>query len=228
MELPDHASHTYILLPLCLLWSTVEQEAVTRWSAEVHSIKSFWFYMAEAIHINSNFGNHFLRPTWCCHRIPTQLCAPILHMRLAFLLSWQHHFGPPSLIHCQISLSSLSSRNCKTGVRLSWPTLNHASKLRAHKVPSPFSSGLPEQGLDVREAQGLPLPAAQHRAGLGVVKGLTSNHHPEQLEMKQLLCQMKGKHEQFIWHYRSTQHLVSYALTALTGSSTSSECYSRK
>lgn len=37
-----------------------------------------------------------------------------------------------------------------------------------------------------------------------------------QKEMKQLICLIKGKQEQFIWHRRSIQHPSSYALTALT------------
>lgn len=38
MALPDHVSQTYILLPLRLLWSTAEQEAVTKWSPLQHQI----------------------------------------------------------------------------------------------------------------------------------------------------------------------------------------------
>lgn len=136
-----------------------------------------------------------------------------------------------------------SRRNRRLCFRLSQPTLNHVSKQGNDNCPL----ALLKLWLDTREGQGLPLPGARTgtgcKAGLGERKRSHLHHCPRQLAgdtgKPELLlrrkwsnssARLKGKQEQFIWHYRSIQHLSSYALTALTVCLTfiSSKSYSGK
>lgn len=122
-----------------------------------------------------------------------------------------------------------SRRNRKLYVRLSQPTLTHVSKGMV-TVPSLSSLVCLNRGWT---------PGKGCKVGLGQWK--RSRLHPlpmavgwepwkdwaaAQEEMKQLICLIKGKQEQFVWHYKSIQHLSSYALTALTVclTFTSSKC----
>lgn len=115
----------------------------------------------------------------------------------------------------------------------------HVNCLNQHSImqgnnnhPLAALPGLLKLRLETREGQGLPPPGARtgkgHKAGLGDHKR-SHLHHPRQLDggtgKTELLLRrkwsnssawLKRKQEWFIWHYRSIQHLSSYALTAST------------